>query len=255
VITVTGAAKWVHTENTNVKLPFNLVGAYFTGLSPETVLKIDLVYIVETFPSKDSLLRRLALPSPSFDPKAFKIYGEVVSRMPIGVPVKDNFVGALIAGVSGILSAVAPDIAKSIQTGVSNEERNKRMNHLKGLHGEEFVKDMMRQGHRFDDIWEKYSGFSETSAGQKTTVTETTTYLSPVAKKALAKGGPKKPKEEKKVVKTVTVSPEQVKDMIPKWGGMPKLPPTPNHPSKKKKSDFEIAEEKGKKDTGSQWIK
>lgn len=88
---------------------FNSSGAYFTGLSYETSLVVNLIMYIERFPSASELdLVVLANPSPPHDPVAKLLYSEMTRSMPIGVKVRDNASGdwffELVSGVSKVLA-------------------------------------------------------------------------------------------------------------------------------------------------------
>jgi len=70
---------------------FNVGGAFFSGLSLETTLTVNVIYYVERFPtSKDTDLVVLANPSPKFDPAFWPLYAACMREMPTGVKVADN---------------------------------------------------------------------------------------------------------------------------------------------------------------------
>lgn len=74
--------------------PFHQCGAIFSGLSPTTTLRLNLKIYVEQFPSiANSSLVVLATPSARYDPMALEIYSKGLSRMPVGVPVRENGLG------------------------------------------------------------------------------------------------------------------------------------------------------------------
>lgn len=73
---------------------FDLCGAFFTGLTPQTVLTINWNVVVERFPSNDDLdLVVLANPSPELDDIAVKFYSHAIKELPTGVPVAMNGFG------------------------------------------------------------------------------------------------------------------------------------------------------------------
>lgn len=96
----------------NSVIPFSQSGAYFTDLNNATSLIVDLVWYVEIFPTITSILRRSAVPSCNFDGKAMELYNLVMSKIPAGVPVDENFLGAFIAGAARIAQAVIPTVMR-----------------------------------------------------------------------------------------------------------------------------------------------
>jgi hypothetical protein len=90
---------------------FSPVQIYFTGLSPETSLTVTFKTIVEYFPAIGSSLLPLAMPSPSFDPKALALYSKIASIAPFAVPVDENEAGEYFRKIMVALSKAAVLIA------------------------------------------------------------------------------------------------------------------------------------------------
>jgi hypothetical protein len=69
-------------------------GAYFSGLSPETVLTLDIFFIVEAAPTaaNPGLLAMVSKTAP-YDPVALRMYCNTLSGLPPGVPVSENAKG------------------------------------------------------------------------------------------------------------------------------------------------------------------
>lgn len=114
-----GAANLVYftQDIRNLTHGFSTSGAYLTGLSYETSLQVNLTYYVEVFPRKDSVLRRSVQPATGLDARALDLYAHIVSHLPTGVEVNDNFLGAFISGIARIASGVsryAPTIMRGI---------------------------------------------------------------------------------------------------------------------------------------------
>jgi hypothetical protein len=99
--------------------PFNLSGAYFTGLSNQTTLTIDVKWIVEKFPNHDNTnLVVLAKKSPMFDPLALEMYARIADALPAGVPVCENAIGDWIETIADLASDVGIPFAGPISKGV-----------------------------------------------------------------------------------------------------------------------------------------
>ncbi len=87
--------------------PFGRRGAYFSGLSPETTLKVNYKVTIERFPSSTSPVINFARPTPTRDTVALEVYTEILNRMPVGVPVSENGLGDWFTGaVAEIIDAV-----------------------------------------------------------------------------------------------------------------------------------------------------
>lgn len=98
----------------NMHVPITVSGAFLTGLSKETTLTVNLCYYVEQFPSWKSTMHRISTPSCPEDFKAIELYTKVVRKLPTGVEVNDNFLGAFVTGVSRLLAMAMPHIPKMI---------------------------------------------------------------------------------------------------------------------------------------------
>lgn len=103
----------------NAPIPITLSGAYFTGLSPETTLTLNLTYYVEQFPNFSSPLHRLTSPSCPDDYKAIELYTKVARHLPTGVKVNDNFAGAFVSGIATLMRAAIPHIPRLLNIGSS----------------------------------------------------------------------------------------------------------------------------------------
>lgn len=89
------------------------VGAYFSGLSKESILTLDVRFIVEVAPTHaNTTLVSLASPSSQFDPLALELYSRAVRELPPGVKVSANAAGDWWRVVSGAIKVVAPIAAK-----------------------------------------------------------------------------------------------------------------------------------------------
>lgn len=104
-------------------------GAYFSGLSPETVLTLDVRFFVELRPTPaNETLVSLASPTAAYDRLALDMYVELRQQMPVGVPVAMNAAGdwwrmatkkiSLAANiVSPLLSMVNPQAGAVVALG------------------------------------------------------------------------------------------------------------------------------------------
>lgn len=87
--------------------PYNTSGAYFTGLSPQTTLQVNVKYLIEAVPDPRSPFVTLAENSPDYDPEALRLYSELVTRLPVGVPVDENPDGEWFRTVLGTLGQIS----------------------------------------------------------------------------------------------------------------------------------------------------
>lgn len=100
------SANW-RMINPDLITPFGRRGAYFSGLSPETTLKVNYKVVIERFPSSTSPVINFARPTPIRDHAALEAYTEILNRMPVGVPVAENGLGDWFTGaVADIIDSV-----------------------------------------------------------------------------------------------------------------------------------------------------
>lgn len=87
-------------------------GAYFSGLSPETVLTLKTKFIVETAPSTANMsMLSMATPTPAYCPRALELYHQVIRKLPPGVMVKYNDKGDWFRSITAVIRDVAPMVA------------------------------------------------------------------------------------------------------------------------------------------------
>jgi hypothetical protein len=118
LLQTTGAAKLIFTANNCVESPYVPCGAYFTGLSNSTTLKLVVRYYIEKFVDlNDQSLTVLAKPSAPFDPRALELYAKVASHLPTGVQVRSNGLGDWISGIARGLVQAARNVIPVINAG------------------------------------------------------------------------------------------------------------------------------------------
>lgn len=92
-------------------LPFDVHGAVFTGLSPQTTLQVTTRYFVERIPSaNDPDLLVLTRPPTPFDPVIQEIYSRVLSQLPVGCTVDENPLGEWFNDVLEMIAEFAPQV-------------------------------------------------------------------------------------------------------------------------------------------------
>lgn len=79
--------------------PFHQCGCIFSGLSPTSTFTVNMIMYIESFPSVNNPLTVLATPSARYDPVALEIYSKALSRIPTGVPVRENGLGQWFSDV------------------------------------------------------------------------------------------------------------------------------------------------------------
>jgi len=74
-----------------LQAPIETTGSFFSGLSPETVLTLDMRFITELAPTAaNPALLSLCSPSAHYDPRAMECYTNCLLTLPPGVPVSMN---------------------------------------------------------------------------------------------------------------------------------------------------------------------
>lgn len=91
--------------------PYNTTGAYFTGLSEQTTLQVNVKWLLESAPGPRSVLATLAQPSPSYDGEAIRLYTLLASKLPVGVPFDENPAGEWFDCILGIMGAVSSAVS------------------------------------------------------------------------------------------------------------------------------------------------
>jgi len=97
--------------------PFNGVGSWFTGLDPvNSSFQITAKWYLEVFPNTffEQNLVPTTSPSACYDPVALEVYARVVSQLPPGVPVKDNFIGLIGSAIGGLAKMAVGGVKNAI---------------------------------------------------------------------------------------------------------------------------------------------
>jgi hypothetical protein len=98
-----------------VTTPFNMGGAYFTGLSEQTTLTVTAIWYIERFPTTlQKQLSVLADTPTAYDPLAFELYDLMMRQMPVGVKVAENGLGDWFAEVVGSIAPVVEGLLGAI---------------------------------------------------------------------------------------------------------------------------------------------
>jgi len=95
--------------------PFDIGGAYFTGLSPQTTLQVNVKWYIERFPTPfENNLVVLARPSSPFDPRAIELYGLAMNKLPVGVKQGENPLGEWFSDVLDKVADVASPMGHAL---------------------------------------------------------------------------------------------------------------------------------------------
>lgn len=97
------------TAGMNSIFPFDVSGAIFTGLNPNSTLQVTVKYVVERIPSTtEPNLLVLTRPPAPYDPMALEIYSRLIAMIAPGVKVSDNPDGEFWASVLDLIGDVLP---------------------------------------------------------------------------------------------------------------------------------------------------
>ncbi len=116
--------------------PFNVSGAFFSGLSADSTLTVNFCWIVERFPTfANTDLIVLSKRATLYDPKAMELYARIADLLPVGEYFSDNDLGtwittiADIAGMAGIpfMNLVGPAV-NAIRTMIKTTPQNNKAN-------------------------------------------------------------------------------------------------------------------------------
>jgi hypothetical protein len=87
--------------------PYNTSGVYYTGLSAQTTLQLNIKVILEAVPGPRDAFATLAQPSTQYSPETLRLYGELIDNLPVGVPFTDNPSGEWFNNVLGTVGELA----------------------------------------------------------------------------------------------------------------------------------------------------
>jgi hypothetical protein len=105
----------VNPYASNHGFPWDVSGAIFAGLSPESTLQVTVKYYVERIPTiSDPNLLVLCRQPPSYDPLALEIYSRVVAKLPVGCKVDENPLGEWFDTVMDIVASALPIAGNSL---------------------------------------------------------------------------------------------------------------------------------------------
>lgn len=95
--------------------PFNMSGVFFTGLSPQTTLTVNVRTYLEIFPSQlTNPLTPLAQPSAPYDEVCLRLISEIMKEMPPGVMLCENGLGDWLSDIVGKVSSFVAPIARTV---------------------------------------------------------------------------------------------------------------------------------------------
>ncbi len=101
---------------------FDISGAYFTGLSPQTTLTVNVRYILERQPLSDKNMIASVTPPACYDPLALEIYTRALEDMPPGCRLAENPLGEWFRKVLDGVAKWAPKIGGAVNTVIPGAE-------------------------------------------------------------------------------------------------------------------------------------
>jgi len=126
-----------------LNIPGMQSGAYFTGLSPETVLNVTVRFYVEVFPFAENDLVTATGPSPSYDAQAIQCLSELHADMLPGHPDHMNGAGDFFRKVWRGVRKVGKDVIKPTLEAVALAAPNTKAGQAAStaLKAEQFIED------------------------------------------------------------------------------------------------------------------
>ncbi len=95
--------------------PYDVSGAFFSGLSNTTTLQVTYKVYVERAPTQsNSQLAVLASPSAPYDLLALELYSHIVGRLPVAVHVNENAFGDWWKKIMNLISDVAGPVGSAL---------------------------------------------------------------------------------------------------------------------------------------------
>jgi hypothetical protein len=96
--------------------PFNMTGAYLSGLSPQTALTVNVRVYAEVFPSQlGNILTPIAQPSAPYDAVCAALYAEIIKGLPPGVMLCENGFGDFFKDVVSKISSFVSPVANFVK--------------------------------------------------------------------------------------------------------------------------------------------
>jgi hypothetical protein len=101
----------------DIQTPYDISGAYFTGLSFATSLTVNVRWLIERMPGpSETDLVVLATPSAPYDGLALELYTKALRDMPPGVMLKENPLGEWFRSALSAVADWAPKIGNALGT-------------------------------------------------------------------------------------------------------------------------------------------
>jgi len=131
------------TNNFDLDFPFDISGAWFSGLSLSTTLQINVRWIIERMPGpQESDLVVLAQPASCYDALALELYSQAICGMPPGVRLSENPLGEWFRSALRNIVKYAPKVGEHLDSFVPGA---KLLGEGIALVGNKFVKAKTKQ--------------------------------------------------------------------------------------------------------------
>lgn len=95
-------------------VPYDVSGAYFSGLSATSTFTVVLNVFVESAPASDDPNLFFAQPPSAFDARAIEIYSQIARTIAPGAPVSENGFGDWLAKIMGTISKIAEPVGNAL---------------------------------------------------------------------------------------------------------------------------------------------
>lgn len=97
-------------------IPFDVSGAFFTGLNENSSIDVTLRLFIEGFPTPvaSQQLVSLTVPCPPMDETAIELYSKICAELPPGVPIIENENGGWWKSLMQTVASVAPTLGAAL---------------------------------------------------------------------------------------------------------------------------------------------
>lgn len=100
--------------NPNTNQPYDISGAYFSGLNVDAVLTCTAHWYIERSPTMSDPDITAATPSAGYDGNAFEMYSRIIQVLPAGVRVSENPFGEWFDKVMSFFAGIAPKVGNMV---------------------------------------------------------------------------------------------------------------------------------------------
>jgi hypothetical protein len=101
----------------SIPIPFDSTVIFATGLNAQTTFDFTVKFYIEEGLAPASELADMGKPSPPIDTMALDMYTRIISTLPSGVVVSENYKGEWVEGLLSFISKVAVPVSSAVGLG------------------------------------------------------------------------------------------------------------------------------------------